>query len=614
MRLLPTKALFALISLASIALMVAACGGDPDSDTEPTATSTGGGADPTSTAQAATPTQTSADSAPAPRNDPGTITMVVPMVGKGSGTNGTQANLWQMGVSEGPFMLEKPKQVTGMVVEDWEVSPDTTKITLQIRQGIQFHGDWGELTAEDVAWNINDTNSATNPDSIHVAAGDYAAMLGDNPAVAVDEYTVELTVENFDVRWSANQFNVASQTAQMFSKQACDENGREWCQRNIIATGPWEVEEFRDDDRVVLNAVDEHWRQVPEFDRFILLEMPQDSARKAAMLTGEADIAEVSLRTQSELEPEGMRIEWTNAAIAASVTYGGNYWETTNALDDSPLEPWNTSPFDVDRPWTGAPSEWNDDLRYEDTDNPEGMDDMEQARLVRWALSMAFDRDLMNQAIFNGLAPANYLGIIQSTDENFQEKWTVPYDVETAKEYLDNAGFPEVNGKRFEVTLAAREDRDDFSGMADAIGGFWDEIGVETTVNKVTYSVFRPDLVARTNHYVYVSGCRHTRSLPWDWPRGLENTSMTRGGFNCAKEIPFNTDAFKRANAEPDMQKRIEINNELADYYHEQMLETGTVVQQSNVVFNPRSVESWTMRDVVGGSWAAPELIVPVSR
>jgi ABC-type transport system substrate-binding protein len=566
----------------------------------------------------ATPTPLPISKAPSPRSKIGSLTFVGGggTVGKKAGTNGTQAGLWRKGVTEGPFMLDVPKTVRGMVVDTWSVSSDTTKITLNIRTGIQFHKGWGELTAEDFAWNIDDTNSAVNLDSIHAAAGDIAAMLGANPVVVVDADTVELTVQQFDVRWAANQFNVAAQTPQMFSKTACETNGAEWCRDNIIGTGPFEVVEWRDDDRLVLSAVENHWRKTPEFSQFIFLEVPEDATRKAMMLTGEADLADVSIKTQSELREDGLRVAWTKGGRGIAIQFGGNYWDTENRLDKTPLTPWTTPPYEIDRPWTGAPSEWDSDLVYTDTNNPAGMDDMEQARLVRHALNMAIDRDLINEALFAGLVTPFYMGMYLPTQSRWQDKWNFSYDPARAEELLDQAGFPRgSDGIRFEAPLTANSsDSKPFAVIADAVGGFWEEIGVRVSVNKIAYALFRPSLVDRTASDIFIAGCRHNNLLPWDWPRGLENTSFTRGGFNCYKENPEIANTFALVNAESDLQKRIELNDALAVYSAHWMLEGGTILNPSNIVYNPRSVESWDMPDTISPGFQMPELIVPASR
>ena len=332
------------------------------------------------------------------------------------------------------------------------------------------------------------------------------------------------------------------------------------------------------------------------------------------MLTGEADMASVGLPTQSDLREAGLRVVSLNGIGGVAINYCC-YWETTNALEGTPLEPWKTEPYEIDRPWIGAPSDWA--VPYTDTDNPPGMDDMEQARLVRWALAMAYDKELINEAIFGGLAAPHHLGMFMPFAPEWQDKWEVAFDPAKSEEWLDQAGFPRgSDGVRFEVLLKAASHVDFFTESADAVAGFWDKIGAKTTVDKVDYrAVFRPKLVGRTNPDIYIAGCRHNTALPWDWPRGLENTSLTRGGFNCAKEIPKVVETFELVNKEPDKAKRIELNNEMADYYHNWMVESGVVVlPTNNIVYNPRSVAGWDALDTISRGIQAPEYIIPASR
>lgn len=49
------------------------------------------------------------------------------------------------------------------LVESWKNSPDMKYTDLKLREGVQFHKGFGELTAEDVAWYFNLLNVVTNP-------------------------------------------------------------------------------------------------------------------------------------------------------------------------------------------------------------------------------------------------------------------------------------------------------------------------------------------------------------------------------------------------------------------------------------------------------------------
>jgi len=562
----------------------------------------------------ATPVPTVAsDVAPAPKNRAGQITIAVQAIGKGSGLNSTQGGATYIGVTETAFMTERDKGTVPMLVKSWELSPDQRKLTWRIQSGVQFHKGIGEMTAEDVAWSLNDTNAKMNPTSIAGSAGDLGAMFG--AATAVDKSTVEIVVNKYDVQWDSNQLNAESIAFSVFSKTAFDKNGLDWMKKNIVGTGPFEMVQFLDDQRIVVKAVPNHWRETAKVEQITVIQVPEDASRKAMLLTGEADAAIVPIREEASLIQRGFKIQPSGYQDELPVNFGGNYWEETNAITGAPLEPWNLASYARDFPWVGAPTSWSSKLKYEDKNNPAGMDDMEQARLVRKALGYGIDRDLINQKIFNGSGVPYYVNMFATTDSNFRQKWVIPYDTKIAEGLLDQAGFKKDSaGKRMDVTLFGASNNSNWSDPVEAIAGMWKSIGVFTTVVKSDYSIFRPTVVDRSNTYIFVQSCRHNRGQNYDWPRGHQNTSLTRGGFGCGVEMPMILEYIGKVNAEIDRQKRVELNNELGDWMMENMPAVGIVALSSNVVYNPKSIESWKMRKGFEAKYSAPERIVPVKR
>ena len=284
--------------------------------------------------------------------------------------------------------------------------------------------------------------------------------------------------------------------------------------------------------------------------------------------------------------------------------FGGNLWEKNHAVTGEPLA---RVTFQADQPWLGNPDKPNDG------NNPEGMDDMEQARLVRWALSLAIDRDLMNEQLNAGLGWPAYVTMFSPTAPQWQDKWNVAYDPARAEELLDQAGFPrKSNGVRFEVPLYGQPTPSFYADMSDAIGGFWDEIGVRTTVLHHAYSIIRPSFVQRTITHPFLKTCgESTSSAPWDWPRGVKMSSLSRGGFSCAQESPFLVETLQKVALEPDLQKRIELNNEVVEWMHFWAFAPGVLAVPRTVTVNPNSIESWEMPKAFQASFRAPENIVP---
>jgi ABC-type transport system substrate-binding protein len=90
-------------------------------------------------------------------------------------------------------------------------------------------------------------------------------------------------------------------------------------------------------------------------------------------------------------------------------------------------------------------------------------------------------------------------------------------------------------------------------------------------------------------------------------------TSITRGGFGCHMEIPEVLDIYRKVLKEPDLLKRVELNNQMADFLWQWMPKTGVVDVLTYIIYNPKSVAEWKMRPAFMGSIGMNsfELLVP---
>ncbi len=498
------------------------------------------------------------------------------------------------GVSEQLFRQSSTNPEEGWLATGFEVEPDGSKLTINLRQGVQFHDGWGELTAEDVVWNLNNANGAVNPLSIHGQAGDYAALYGE--AQVVDTYTFEVPLIIFDVRNTSYFLNQAGDGFGIFSKKAFDEKGEDWARDNIIATGPFQAVEWTRDDKAILQSVDNHWDKTAAVDEIRILHVPEGQARLAMMLTGEADLAPLETKDLIEVSKNGFVVTGTGRARHVPLVMAGNYWEKTHLTTGEPLD--LAGVFRHDQPWVG---------------NPDDPEDMEQARLVRHAIARAIDRETIARVFFNDIATPLYMGTFFPTDPHWQEKWEIEFDPEEAGRLLDQAGFPAGDdGVRFSMPIFGQTGNELFTEMSEVVAGELRKIGIDTEVLHYAYSVFRPTMVQRVNSIPVTMTCRQNNGgAPWDWPRMEEYTSLTRGGFGCGMEIPRVGEIFQQVASETDKQKRIELNNELAEYWFEQMLEPGIVSVPEAVAYNPKSIQSWEMRPGIFQIVNSPENIVP---
>ena len=547
------------------------------------------------------------------------ITDVAPGVGLGSAQLSDAVHYW--GVGEVTMKFVPPGVVAPMLASGWTVDFDggahPTGATLTIRDDVIFHGQglgdrsnlggsWGPMTAHDIAFTINDANTYTNSSSIHWQGGHFASTLGDNLAVAEDDTTLKITFSEIapDPRWSSYLFNDAAQAFSVQSLNRYETVGEaEMRDTNFIGTGPLHIVEWTQDDRAVLEAVPyDHWNANSKVDRIVFREVRGQDTQMAMMETGHLDAAPIHLESLPPMLEGGFATADTGLANHASVVFSGNLWESEHVLFGTPLD---TSAVHLrDVPWVSDP---NPDSRGR---CPGGCSNFEEGVLVRNALARAIDRNQINDDVLSGIGHPVYLNQFSPNNPNWQSRWEYPYDPAEAGRLLDEAGYS--NG--FDIPLYV-PNPGGYQGIADAIAGYWDEIGVRTSVQKFAYVVYRPSVVARATTLPWVASCDDGKSTwPWNWPKSADHTLLTRGGFGCGVEIKQVADTWAAVTGETDPARQIALNNELAQYLFEHAVSVGVVAVPSPITYNPKKIASWPMDPALFATWNNPEDLVPVGR
>jgi len=501
---------------------------------------------------------------------------------------------------------------TPLLAESWSLDSDSSPpayVDVTIKSGIQFHGGYGELTADDLVWNINDTNPnlseslGTGNVSITDGSGTWAGFLGSNPTEKTGDYSVRINWEAFDPRWDTWFFGQDGLGAGIVSKNAFETEGQEWNQDHVIGTGPFELTSWKRGDRSIYTAVDDHWRKTPEVTSITRIAVPDETVRLAQLATGDADIADVGISNVAEAQRVGMVAKGSGAARMVTMMFAGNLWETNHPTTGEELE---IVTYTHDLPWLGNPH------KPDDGNNPAGMDDMEQARLVRHALAMAVDRDLVNEAALGGLGWPVHIPYFDINNPNWDDKWKIEYDPEGAEALLDQAGFPRGDdGTRFSMPMFAWPIGHFYGEIGDNVAIFWEDIGVKTDVLHYEYAVFRPTLVGRsaTQAWTDTGPLENYASTPWDWPRGIQMSALARGGKSHGLENPESTANYQAVAAEASLEGRIALNNEYADFMRHWLPGFGIVASPSLLVYNPNSIGSWDMELGLRQASNSPEYI-----
>lgn len=188
-----------------------------------------------------------------------------------------------------------------MLAESFEESDDGSVITFYLREGVIFHNG-EEMTADDVVASMEKWQST----------GAAQADLGGSTWEALDEYTVEVTVEEPSV---AIMYRIAdvTQAAAIMPEEVIEGAGSTGVEE-YIGTGPFQVEEWQYDSYIHLTKFDDYQaldsdpdgltgRKEAMVDDIFVQFVTDDSTRVNGLISGEYDYAyELSFDSFDQLE------------------------------------------------------------------------------------------------------------------------------------------------------------------------------------------------------------------------------------------------------------------------------------------------------------------------
>lgn len=280
-------------------------------------------------------------------------------------------------------------EIIPMLATGWTWSDDGMTLTMTLRDDVTFH-DGEPFNAEAVAYNIN--RSKTLDESRRKS--EVASISGTN---VVDEFTIEIKLANPDATLLA-QF--ADRSGMMVSPKAAEEMGLEFGAAPVCA-GPYSFTERVQQDRIVLTKYADYYNADNfSFDSVTFLPITDDTVRLANLRAGDVDMIERLAATDaaSVSADENLQMEQ-----AVSLGYQGLTVNVGNG---------------------------------EKAGGPFGSD-----KLVRQALSMAIDREVINQVVFEGAFAAGNQPFPPTSPWYNADIPIPPRDVEGAKTLLAEAGI-----------------------------------------------------------------------------------------------------------------------------------------------------------------------------
>jgi peptide/nickel transport system substrate-binding protein len=454
-----------------------------------------------------------------------------------------------------PLIMRDPKTFEyrpGLATE-WKASNELRTWTFKLRSGVKFHEGWGELTAEDVKFTVEQN---LKPDSGGGSAPFFRTNL--DRIETPDKLTVVLHFKNrvWEVASNFTQF-VGYQN--VVPKKYLETVGEEKAALHPIGTGPYRHVEGRQGDYHRFEAVAGHWRKTPAFKELVVRRVPDPATRLAGLRAGEIDIGAVFGDYLEQAAKSGLRLH--------DVPNAASYWVVLSGQTTSDREDYCPA-----CPWAG---DWNDPKSREN------------ARKVRLAMNLAVNKKAIIQALWKGKGTeAPYSYYYYPFHKGYSTDWKLPpHDPERAKRLLAEAGQP--GGFEVRVNPMVTAYALDGPDVMEAVALDWEKIGIKPKRFPEMTSTFGPKSRNRkTNKTHWVYG-----SPPFDepilaWSRVLHS----KGAFNLLCDGPYDED-IETAMRELDVEKRARLTHALGqklyDAYHGVMLGTKSV--------------TWAMSRKVGG-------------
>ncbi len=367
----------------------------------------------------------------------------------------------------------------------WEVDSTGKIWNFKLREGVPFYQDgqaspkYAEFTAKDVVhtWEVmaGMKGESTPP-------GNWTVMM-DSAADGwhiVNDHEIVLTHKLIELELP---FRLSEEwTFGLLSLDYWDDvGGMEAYKKAPMGTGAFSFVEKVVNEHILYKANKPHWRKTPEFDELQLLWVPESATRVAQLISGEAHIAEIPRDLQDEIIARGMKVQ-RSTLPSFHLWIRIPYYQPTIFTTGEP-----TPNYDE-----------NDPIR-----NP----------LVRHALNVAIDRDLINDQFFRGGGMPNPVDFFPPWRSDCKDEWApypgpggetgcaggwpYPYDPEMGRRLLADAGYP--NG--FDLVFYTAPNlggTPELPDVAEAITGMWETIGINVDLQVVQADVLRSQQTARS--------------------------------------------------------------------------------------------------------------------
>jgi len=170
--------------------------------------------------------------------------------------------------------LNKDGSSSPFLAEDYEFDTAAKTLTLSLKKGVKFH-DGTDFNAAAVKYNLD----------LVIASELYLQSV--ESIDAVDDSTVRLNFASDVTPGTIGELSYIG----IISPTAFQENGKEWCIKNPVGTGPFVLDSWQSGVKVVFERFDDYWQEgKPYLDGIEWHIITNPMTARASFLAGEIDV------------------------------------------------------------------------------------------------------------------------------------------------------------------------------------------------------------------------------------------------------------------------------------------------------------------------------------
>ena len=478
-------------------------------------------------------------------------------------------------------------EYTSELATSWEMAPNGKDWTFNLREDVQWQDGYGEFTAEDVRhsmWLI--AQPTAKPSGISTWRKIMGVKKGDDEAAITQraEEVIEIVddhkvVIHLGIVLPEALFNLGKRrNFPMESKARWDAVGDEGMGEKIVGTGPLTYVERVEGSHVSYDAVDEHWRVVPQYHQLEFRSVDESQTRLAALLTEQVHLAVIERSIREDVNERGMQfVSGIFPGIQHHWTFWGNYHTEPDTLDP---------------------------------DNPMLIKE------VRQAMAKAVNREAIAQALLPG-AKVEIPSYVKYTalDElvwpglrnpEWAERWdeVYGYDPEAAKQLLAEAGF--TDGFEFTLALASNAALPEVIDIGQAIALDFEAIGLKPKLANIEGSKIRSQRRAREIHNTISASATYSYTV-----YHLETLFCTCGSVHSFAD-PFIDAKIEELNMTVERDDRIRIMREVGDFCYDNICTLPMFDVAPDIAINPKFIKSYVFPGFISGFYTHLEYIETV--